>query len=408
MLSAAFVKSMLAQVIVRAESTSSFPMEDVVLRLSGDEFLQWLNSQKESGLEVMCNKEKLAWQKMDADDNGTYDCLLVLANFQASEKKTIQIKSISQIQSAFPKRTQAELSIKEGGEWKIVTKDNGKQQNEYEGGSFINVSELRVPDEHTDHSFYIRYEGPGWESDKIAYRFYLDWRNAIDLFGKKTPEMVLQNVGQDGFESYHSESDWGMDVLKVGASLGLGTFGWWDGSRAQRVEKTDSIFCKISENGILESEITTYYYGWKDAGYPIQLTSVLSIQAGSRLTRVDLILSDSLSNLCTGIVKLDAGELIKGKTVNTHWSYIATFGMQSLNNDNLGLVIFYQTEDLLEITDDSQSHVLVLRPENKHVSYYLAATWEKDSEGIKTKEDFIQYLDKTLETLNNPVKLSYK
>ena len=85
---------------------------------------------------------------------------------------------------------------------------------------------LRVPPEHTDHSWFIRYEGPGWESDLVGYRFYLDWRNATDIFGKKDHRYgACKDVGQDGFDSYHEPADWGMDVLKVGESLGIGALG---------------------------------------------------------------------------------------------------------------------------------------------------------------------------------------
>ena len=120
-------------------------------------------------------------------------------------------------------KTQAFLGIKQGGEWVWVTKNNGKQQYEYQGGEFKPVTELKVDTKHTDHSFDIQFEGPGWESDKIGYRLYLDWRNATDIFGKKTHKLVLDGVGLDGFDSYHEVSDWGVDVLKVGSSLGIGS-----------------------------------------------------------------------------------------------------------------------------------------------------------------------------------------
>ncbi|NBC83796.1 MAG: hypothetical protein GVY19_10490 [Bacteroidetes bacterium] len=51
--------------------------------------------------------------------------------------------------------TYAEISIKKGGEWKMVTKVNGKEQYEYKGGTFENIDELAVPEEYTDHSFFI-------------------------------------------------------------------------------------------------------------------------------------------------------------------------------------------------------------------------------------------------------------
>lgn len=91
----------------------------------------------------------------------------------------------------------AELSVKEGGKW---------EGNQYIGGTFKNVQELTLPEAHTDHSSYIRYEGIGLENNQVGYRLYLDWRNATDIFGKKVTGLVLPEVGQDGFESYHHDA----------------------------------------------------------------------------------------------------------------------------------------------------------------------------------------------------------
>ena len=108
--------------------------------------------------------------------------VLSLTSCQAQNNKTT---------SKNPK-TYAEISVKEGGKW---------EGRKYIGGTFKNVQSLKLAPEHTDHSFDIRYEGPGWESNKIGYRLYLDWRNAIDIFGKKTEAMVLQQVGLDNFDA---------------------------------------------------------------------------------------------------------------------------------------------------------------------------------------------------------------
>lgn len=80
-------------------------------------------------------------------------------------------------------KTYAEISAKTDGKW---------EGRKYKGGTvFKNVDRLKLAPEHTDHSFDIRYEGPGWENNRIGYRLYLDWRNAIDIFGKKTSENIL-------------------------------------------------------------------------------------------------------------------------------------------------------------------------------------------------------------------------
>ncbi|MBN2774359.1 MAG: DUF4861 family protein, partial [Prolixibacteraceae bacterium] len=261
-------------------------------------------------------------------------------------------------------------------------------------------TELEVPEQHTDHSFDIRYEGPGWESDKIGYRFYLDWRNAVDIFGKLVDTMVLQNVGLDGFDSYHEMCDWGVDVLKVGNSLGIGSIGHWSEGKANRVEKTDKLFSRVDYSGVLESQITTIYTGWETSEGKTNLTAKLSIRAGSYLTKTELELSSPLENLCTGIVKLDNTVLLKSEDEQGEWAYLATFGVQTLQENNLGMVVFYKKSDLIEITEDKLNEVVILKPSENKLTYYLGAAWELDSSGIKTEADFKEFLNYQIELLN--------
>jgi hypothetical protein len=316
--------------------------------------------------------------------------LLFLSDIGPGEKKVFTISKTG-IETISKQRTQAELSIRKGGEWK---------DRIYNGGKFENITFLRVPDEHTDHSFYIRYEGPGWESDKVGYRFYLDWRNAIDIFGKKVDTLVLQNVGQDGFDSYHEIAPWGVDILKVGESLGIGTIGYWLNNKAERVAVTDSIYCQIEYSGILESMITTSYYGWEIGNYKLNLISTLSIQAGSRMTRHDLESSVGLDNLCTGIVKLPDAEYIFPETAYGEWTWLATYGKQTLQEDMLGMAVFYKSKDLIKLAEDDLNYAVILNPSSNKLTYYFLAAWEQEPGGIKNKQEFIDYLNEQAEVLN--------
>lgn len=324
--------------------------------------------------------------------------VLVQLNFAAGEEKTIRLKSGKP--ADFPKKTHAELSIKESGDWKWVTKKNGNQQYEYQGGTWKNVDALHVDPKHTDHSFDIRYEGPGWESDKMAFRFYLDWRNACDIFGKRTAEMVLPQVGLDGFDSYHELADWGADILKVGDALGIGTIAHWDNGKANRVAKTDSLFSEITMDGALESKITTRYSGWEFAGGKTNLTSVLSIRGGSYLTKCELSSSNPMDNLATGIIKMPNTETVQSTDGKGDWAYYATYGVQSLNKDKLGMFIFYRKGQLEKVTEDKLNHVIVMKPENQKLTYYFGGVWELDASKIDSKEKFVDFLNQQLGLLN--------
>jgi hypothetical protein len=285
----------------------------------------------------------------------------------------------------------AEISIAKGGQW-----EEAKYVNRT---SFKKTNELKLPNSHTDHSSFIRYEGPGWESDKVAYRLYLDWRNAIDVFGKKTNQMILESVGQDGYDSYHKMQDWGMDILKVGNSLGLGSFGRYDGNEVHHFKKVDSTLVSIT-NKTDYSAVNIDYFGWTTADVSTDLRAALTINSGSRITKVVLNRSTTFEGLCTGIVNHNV-DFISTHDNQKKWSYMATYGNQSLVPDRLGMVLFYKTDQVEVVKEGLNNHLVVFRKEPKNISYYFAAFWEQEPGGITSKEDFVKYIDKQLDKLLN-------
>ena len=288
-------------------------------------------------------------------------------------------------------KTYAELSIKEGGHW---------EGREYIDGTFKNVTELKVPGEHTDHSWFIRYEGPGWESSKIGYRMYLDWRNAIDIFGKVTDTMVLSEVGLDGFDSYHEKQSWGQDILKAGKGLGIGSIGRFVNKEVLHFNKVDSTFAKV-ENEIGKSTVITDYYGWNTANEAIDLHQVLSITPDVRYSKHSITPSKEIEGICTGIVKHGVNYFTK-ESENKKWGYIATYGIQTLAEvpDNLGMAIFYEVETVKEVTEWEHDHLLLFKPTTNEISFYFLGAWEQEKDGIKSEADFLTYLDGLLNELN--------
>ncbi len=324
--------------------------------------------------------------------------ILPIGKLNAGEKQTIKIEQGSS--DSYPKRTYAELAHKIGG--------NFEGSNYVGVHSWVKPNKITLPGSFTDHSYYIKYEGPGWESDKVAFRFYLDNRNAIDVFAKKTTDIVLPAVGVDGFDNYHKMSAWGMDNMKVGKALGVGTIASWNGTKAVRVDKKDSTSCTIQADGKVRSQIKTIYYGWEANGAKCNLTSLISIDAGSRASHMELTVDKTIPNIATGINKDKNSELIVSNDKNSEWSYIATFGKQSLNDDMQGLAVFARTKQIKEITGDELNHVLVLTPQNNSVEYYFMATWELDSEPVATKDDFVKCIDEVMSRLNNQVSIKVK
>lgn len=301
----------------------------------------------------------------------------------------------SQAQKKNDAKTYAEISVKEGGKW---------EGRKYIGGTFKNVEKLKLAPEHTDHSFDIRYEGPGWESNKIGYRLYLDWRNAIDIFGKKTEAIILPQVGQDGFDSYHEMSDWGSDILKAGKGIGIGSIDRYLNKQRLHFYEVDSTIAKV-ENKVKSSGVKINYYGWKSASDKIDFTSELTINPDQRYTKHTIQASQAIAGICTGIVKQKNTEVLKKVSRNKKWAYLATYGAQTLVPDKLGMAIFYEIKTIESEVDAEFDHLLIFKPTTKPTSFYFLGAWEQEVNGIKSKEDFVKYLDEKLALLNKKRKM---
>jgi len=314
--------------------------------------------------------------------------VLITSNFSAQTSVIENIKKNPKTPFSY-----AELSVKEGGKW---------EDNKYIGGTFKNIQEISLPESHTDHSTYIRYEGIGLENNQIGYRLYLDWRNATDIYGKKVNTLVLPEVGQDGFESYHHDAPWGQDILKSGRTIGVGSYGRYD-------EQNDFVETfKIVKNTtakVINEKDQSYaiinYKGWKTWGDAINLQSKLTIFNKDRFVKVDLNLSNTISGLCTGIVAFKNIPLKQGISKNKKWAYIATYGNQTetKKDDNLGMAVFYPVESFAQYVKTKSTHTIVFK-KAKNVSYYFLGAWSLEPNGLITEESFYQDLDKKLEILD--------
>ena len=86
-----------------------------------------------------------------------------------------------------PRRVLVTLNIQEGGH----LEDDAKNGGAIRGGTFHLRDQFTSPPDHFIHDGLIAFEGIGWESDKVAYRLYLDERNVTDIFGKYGAQAAL-------------------------------------------------------------------------------------------------------------------------------------------------------------------------------------------------------------------------
>jgi len=393
--------SITVNLIVTNKSNLVRTEENIQFVLANNQIFKEISDVSAGKFTVYHSGNEISSQIVDSNSNGKLDSIIFNSQFNALESKNFAIEYNSSAKTAhnYPQRAHAEISVNQGG--KLI---DGK----YKGGKFISKTHQLMPEDHVPGDLQFRFEGPGWESDKTAYRLYFDHRNVIDIFGKKVPDMVLPEVGHIGY-SYHKEAAWGMDILKVGPSLGIGGIGMLANNKVSRVDTAQTMYATIVEDGPLRAHTQIKHTDWDIADKSYDLTSNYSIVAGSHLTHNQLTIFPNAPNLVTGIVKHQASEVIlSDKESSNDWAYIATFGKQSYVHDELGMAIIYKKSSLIKITEDDHNQLVVMKPDNGKLDYYFLGTWAQDSQAINSKLAFENYLKGEIAKLNSPLSNTVK
>lgn len=353
------------------------------------------NSQVNEQWVLTQGNSTISQQWIDTDADGKVDHLLAITDFNANESKALILSSNKvKVAKDTAQRVNVELAIKQNAE--LV-------DGIYQGGEFNSIDKVIVPSEHKVGDQLYRFEGLGWESELVGYRLYLDHRNTADIFGKKQTDMVLARVGESG-SNYHKPADWGMDILKVGPSLGMGSIGYIEEGKAQRISSARVIDATISQDGPIHAIAQVRHLGANYQQTPFHLTSQYSINAGSRLTWHQASIEGASLPLVAGIVKHQNTELLSSNT-NKPWAYIASYGPQSEAKDALGMVMFYQTSEVQKAAEDDFNYLIVFKNKLQKVNYAFAAVWQQDSSGLTSKSQFEQWLNHELDKLNNPIEI---
>ena len=262
------------------------------------------------------------------------------------------------------------------------------------------LSEFQVPQDHKVGDKIFPYEGVGWENEIVGYRLYLDERAVTDIFGKRTPDIVLDKV--DYRSKYHDLADWGMDVMKVGPSLGVGGLGLYRGDSLERFGGDGQISVKVLEES---GERISFKVMHDDVplvnGKVGNVETTYSLNSGSPLTWVSVQSNLPKDTLASGLVKNVKAKHIESQNSvkQGEWRYIATWGdKQSEAKDGLGTALFFRNGDarvMPTMIDTSP-----VRFNSPNPTYAFAGVWEQGPMGITDEESFIAWLDGQQRKLN--------
>lgn len=265
-------------------------------------------------------------QADDLDNDGIWDELAFVYTLFPGQSVKINLRYVEKsMLPVYPFRTNVRFA-----------KQDGK-------GGYQEIKEETMPKDHTVEKTLQRYqlEGPGWENDKIGFRNYFDSRNAMDIFGKRTNEMVLDKTDlNEKVAEYMAIQPWGMDILKVAGSLGAGALGVYEKDSLYRLTGAKTTSYKLLVKGPVRSIFTLSYLGFTAGKQTYNIIQQVSIWAGQPGYQSKVWATGFTGSrvLITGIAN------IKNKTLhvgdhNAQFLSLYTHDQQSDFGDTLGTAL---------------------------------------------------------------------
>lgn len=329
----------------------------------------------------------------DLNDDGNWDEISFLHSFKAGESYTVNAEATSS-KPLFTEKTRAHVRHMR----KLSGNDFGPDlliDSVPAGQPATDFTKVKLPPFLT--------EGPAWENDKVGFRLYFDVRNGKDIWGKKTADMVLDFVGKNEQPSYHEEQPWGMDVLKVGKSLGAGALALQVGDSLIRLGGMNMgkmIYQKIAD-GPVRAIFRLTYPEWRfmEGLKPVHLTEEISIWGGQYFSESKVTVKNAPAGakVVTGIVNLKSKEVRELKQQNT----IYTFDKQSENLDLLGMAVivkpgtsYVSGKTPNEGTEITQTYYVASPVRAEPFVFRFYAGWEKSNSMFVTEQGFRAFLQR--------------
>ncbi len=347
---------------------------DAIILLSRSAIEQWIQvPENRVPLVSIAAGDPIPCQLDDIDMDGTWDELFCLIDMGPLEQVTVVLTLVPAEEfPLFEQRTNLRLGANEPGYPEL------KRAERLEGITYHN---------HGRTGEVYQMEGPAWENDRVGFRNYLDQRNGMDIFGKTTSRMVLDSVGIATRQSYHEPDTWGMDILKVGTSLGAGSIGYLYRDSVYRVgDRGSGTYTAVFE-GPLRSRFNLTYDPWFIEDRRVRVLHQVEIIAGRRCYQSMVTISGSGGDfeLVAGIVNM-MSDTLHVLELDPQYTGLLTHDMQTEDTSLLAMALVVPRLDLISSGEAKKSgegvtetyYAVLNAPEQRPVPYRFYALWEKE------------------------------
>ncbi len=347
-------------------------------------------------LGIFKGKGEIQSQMDDLDKDGVADEISFLIDIDDDERLLVRMLPPNYEIPNFEKELFVELVTKE------------KQGDSYK---YTLVEE--ISSKKDDMYNKMHHHGVAFETEQIAYRIYFDKKQTIDVYGKITPRLEIPMTQWYPSDKQMASGKYGTDILKVGSSVGVGSFKGWDGKQAMHFDSVQKRTQRIVAKGNIRNVVETELEGWYYQGKSIN-TKIRYIQyARHRDVKVEIIFPEDFKDsliFTTGVLKLKDE---KFHTDNSNlvgswgWTFPEPKDTIKWCRQTMGAGVFVPEKYAkVEATDKRNHLILISNNGTPTLSYYLTAAGLIEKKGYKNSKDFFEYLDNWKNELMHPVEVS--
>ena len=265
--------------------------------------------------------------------------------------------------------------------------------------------------------------GAQWESELVGFRVYMDHRQSIDIYGKPTPQLVL-----DKTNFYSTREDiangLGCDILFAGPSVGAGSFRGFIDGQPTYVDSVEARGQRVIASGPVRAIVEVWDKNWWYNNKTLQMRQRYTIYAGHRDVQVDVQLAgpsidDEL--FCTGVQKLEMDNEgyipqalpsltggVGGGSAGGGSSLVGSWGRNIPDKaaedlvEGVGLGVCAPAAYLTSTKEDAYNYLTILHPINGHITYHLAICALMEQDGFRDAKSWFSWLQQWQAELNQP------
>ncbi len=213
----------------------------------------------------------------------------------------------------------------------------------------------------------------GWESNWGAFRMF---NGRIDFLGKKLEGLYLKEKG------YHKMATWGMDVLNLGKSSGLGAISLWDGDTQLKVfnypgKQKVKVDKRVVASGPVRSIVEVKFSNIKTSNNSYEVILNMSIFAESNFSQQSITINSAKGDTIVyspGIRKIPNDKWI----LNTISGVLTSWGLEKGPIGEVGLGLIFPSKDYASFSENEDDRYVKLKiPSGEKQTHYILGGWRK-------------------------------